>query len=117
MFLLFIYYLLIILFHFPLSFIYIIPVFVWVQALAIVFAQKFIHPVVSILTFFKGSVLVATVSTGLTHLRYCWGRLECMMSVLEYIRPTLLLTGIDILEYIRPLEIGYIRGDKAICNS
>ncbi|PIK48626.1 hypothetical protein BSL78_14503 [Apostichopus japonicus] len=43
------------------NFIYIIPVFVWVQALAIVFAQKFIHPVVSILTFFKGSVLVATV--------------------------------------------------------
>lgn len=43
------------------DFIYIIPVFVWLQSLAIVFAQQFIHPIVSILTFFKGSVLVATV--------------------------------------------------------
>lgn len=43
------------------DFIYVIPVFVWVQSLAIVFAQQLIHPIVSVLTFCKGSVLVATV--------------------------------------------------------
>ncbi|WAR28758.1 hypothetical protein MAR_014462 [Mya arenaria] len=40
---------------------FIIPVFVWVLTLAIVFALKFIQPIVSVLTFFKGSLLLGTV--------------------------------------------------------
>ncbi|XP_070538677.1 uncharacterized protein [Ptychodera flava] len=41
---------------------YVIPVFVWVLAFAIVFARSCIQPVVSVLTFIKGSLLVATVA-------------------------------------------------------
>ncbi|XP_033760661.1 uncharacterized protein LOC117342579 [Pecten maximus] len=41
--------------------VYVIPVFVWVLTLAIVFALKFIQPVVSVFTFFKGSLLLGTV--------------------------------------------------------
>ncbi|XP_053404863.1 uncharacterized protein LOC128558721 [Mercenaria mercenaria] len=41
---------------------YIIPVFVWVLTFSIVFALQLIQPVVSILTFFKGSLLLGTVS-------------------------------------------------------
>ncbi|XP_052215760.1 uncharacterized protein LOC127834164 isoform X2 [Dreissena polymorpha] len=40
---------------------YIIPMFVWVLSLLIVFALQFIQPVVSVLTFFKGSLLLGTV--------------------------------------------------------
>ena len=43
---------------------YVIPVFVWVLAFAIVFALQMIQPVVSLLTFAKGSLLLATVSLG-----------------------------------------------------
>ncbi|XP_025079220.1 uncharacterized protein LOC112555176 isoform X2 [Pomacea canaliculata] len=42
-------------FHF-----YVIPVFVWLLTLGIIFAIHLIQPVVSILTFLKGSVLLAT---------------------------------------------------------
>ncbi|XP_060068774.1 uncharacterized protein LOC132548892 [Ylistrum balloti] len=41
--------------------IYVIPVFVWVLTLAIVFALRFVQPVVSVFTFFKGSLLLGTV--------------------------------------------------------
>ncbi|XP_077987838.1 uncharacterized protein LOC144442382 [Glandiceps talaboti] len=41
---------------------YVIPAFIWVLAFGIVFAQPCIQPVVSILTFVKGSLLVATVA-------------------------------------------------------
>ncbi|KAL4219961.1 hypothetical protein ACF0H5_020372 [Mactra antiquata] len=40
---------------------YIIPVFVWVLTFAIIFALKLIQPIVSVLTFFKGSLLLGTV--------------------------------------------------------
>lgn len=40
---------------------YIIPVFVWLLTFAIVFALQLIQPVVSVLTFFKGSLLLGTV--------------------------------------------------------
>ncbi|XP_060585069.1 uncharacterized protein LOC132741012 [Ruditapes philippinarum] len=40
---------------------YIIPVFVWVLTFSIIFALQLIQPVVSILTFFKGSLLLGTV--------------------------------------------------------
>ncbi|XP_022093872.1 uncharacterized protein LOC110981030 isoform X2 [Acanthaster planci] len=43
------------------KYLYVIPVFVWVLSLAIVFAQKFVQPFVSLLTLAKGGVLVATV--------------------------------------------------------
>ncbi|OWF40870.1 uncharacterized protein LOC110463228 [Mizuhopecten yessoensis] len=43
------------------KYIYVIPVFVWVLTLAIVFAMRFIQPVVSVFTFFKGSLLLGTV--------------------------------------------------------
>ncbi|KAK7090005.1 hypothetical protein V1264_009868 [Littorina saxatilis] len=39
---------------------YVIPVFVWVLTFAIVFALQLIQPIISILTFLKGSVLLAT---------------------------------------------------------
>jgi len=51
------------------SFRYVIPVFVWVGSFAIVFAQQLVQPVVSVLTFFKGSLLLGTVS--------CFLYLEC----------------------------------------
>ena len=41
---------------------YVIPVFVWVLTLAIVFGLQLIQPIISVLTFIKGSVLLATVS-------------------------------------------------------
>lgn len=41
---------------------YVIPVFVWVLTLAIVFALQLIKPVVSLLTFIKGTLLLGTVS-------------------------------------------------------
>ena len=44
------------------STVYIIPVFVWTLTAAIIFALQFIQPVVSILTFLKGSLLLGTVS-------------------------------------------------------
>ncbi|ELT97778.1 hypothetical protein CAPTEDRAFT_210177 [Capitella teleta] len=40
---------------------YVIPVFVWVLTFAIVFALSIIQPLVSVLTFAKGSLLLATV--------------------------------------------------------
>ncbi|KAK2191469.1 hypothetical protein NP493_53g19016 [Ridgeia piscesae] len=40
---------------------YVIPVFVWILAFAIIFALQIIQPVVSLLTFAKGSLLLATV--------------------------------------------------------
>lgn len=40
---------------------YVIPVFVCVGSFAIVFAQQLVQPVVSVLTFFKGSLLLGTV--------------------------------------------------------
>lgn len=40
---------------------YVIPVFVWVLTFCIVFALKYVQPVVSVLTFFKGSLLLGTV--------------------------------------------------------
>ncbi|XP_038050479.1 uncharacterized protein LOC119723733 isoform X2 [Patiria miniata] len=43
------------------KYMYIIPVFVSVLSVAIVFAQKFVQPFVSLLTLAKGGVLVATV--------------------------------------------------------
>ncbi|KAK3095519.1 hypothetical protein FSP39_015594 [Pinctada imbricata] len=43
------------------NYFYVIPVFVWVLTLAIVFALHLVQPVVSILTFFKGSLLLGTV--------------------------------------------------------
>ncbi len=48
----------------PISFshVYVIPVFVWVLTFFIVFALQIIQPIVSILTFAKGSLLLATVS-------------------------------------------------------
>ncbi|XP_033637499.1 uncharacterized protein LOC117298379 isoform X1 [Asterias rubens] len=46
---------------FNIKYIYVIPIFVWVLSLAIVFAQKFVQPVVSLMTLAKGGVLVATV--------------------------------------------------------
>ena len=45
---------------------YVIPVFVWVLTLAIVFALQLIQPVISVLTFIKGSVLLATVSVSVS---------------------------------------------------
>ncbi|BFZ00726.1 hypothetical protein BsWGS_03766 [Bradybaena similaris] len=39
---------------------YVIPVFVWVLTLAIVFALQLIKPVVSLLTFIKGTLLLGT---------------------------------------------------------
>nr|KAG5699603.1 hypothetical protein BaRGS_000719 [Batillaria attramentaria] len=42
-------------FHF-----YVIPVFVWVLTFAIIFALRLIQPVISVLTFIKGTVLLAT---------------------------------------------------------
>ncbi|KAI0214375.1 hypothetical protein LSAT2_000531 [Lamellibrachia satsuma] len=41
--------------------VYVIPVFVWVLAFAIVFALQIIQPVVALLTFAKGSLLLGTV--------------------------------------------------------
>lgn len=38
-----------------------IPVFVWVLTCCIVFALQYVQPVVSVLTFFKGSLLLGTV--------------------------------------------------------
>ncbi|KAJ8309853.1 hypothetical protein KUTeg_011718 [Tegillarca granosa] len=43
------------------NYFYIIPVFVWLLSFAIVFALRFIQPVVSFFTFFKGSLLLGTV--------------------------------------------------------
>ncbi|XP_041352506.1 uncharacterized protein LOC121370986 isoform X2 [Gigantopelta aegis] len=40
--------------------IYVIPGFVWLLSFAVVFALKFIQPIVSILTFVKGSLLLGT---------------------------------------------------------
>ena len=51
---------------FSCSHFYVIPVFVWVLTLAIVFALQCIQPVVSILTFAKGTVLLGTVSNDTT---------------------------------------------------
>lgn len=45
------------------SFFFVIPVFVWVLAFAVVFALEVIQPIVSLLTFAKGSLLLATVCT------------------------------------------------------
>lgn len=44
------------------SFFYVIPVFVWVLTFAIIFALNLIQPIVSLLTFAKGSLLLATVA-------------------------------------------------------
>lgn len=44
------------------SYIYVIPVFVWVLTFLIVFALQLVQPLVSVLTFFKGSLLLGTVS-------------------------------------------------------
>ena len=44
------------------SMLYIIPVFAWSCTFAVVFLQSFVQPFVSVLTFFKGSLLIATVS-------------------------------------------------------
>lgn len=49
------------LFH-DFSFYYVIPVFVWVLTFAIIFALNLIQPIVSLLTFAKGSLLLATVA-------------------------------------------------------
>ena len=46
---------------------YVIPVFVWVLTLSIVFALRIIQPIISLLTFVKGSVLLATVSVFSGH--------------------------------------------------
>ncbi|XP_069103802.1 uncharacterized protein [Argopecten irradians] len=43
------------------KYVYVIPFFVWILTFAIVFALKFIQPVVSVFTFFKGSLLLGTV--------------------------------------------------------
>ncbi|KAL5005410.1 hypothetical protein ScPMuIL_018866 [Solemya velum] len=43
------------------NYFFVIPVFVWVLTFAVVFALRFIQPIVSILTFFKGTLLLATV--------------------------------------------------------
>ena len=48
--------------YFCFSYRYIIPIFVWVLTFCIVFALKYVQPVVSVLTFFKGSLLLGTVS-------------------------------------------------------
>ena len=45
----------------PPSHVYVIPVFVWLLTLSILFALRVIQPVVSVLTFLKGSLLLATV--------------------------------------------------------
>ncbi|XP_046331134.2 uncharacterized protein LOC124114563 isoform X1 [Haliotis rufescens] len=42
------------------SHVYVIPGFVWILTVAVVFALKLIQPVVSILTFLKGSLLLGT---------------------------------------------------------
>ncbi|XP_048745678.2 uncharacterized protein LOC125658456 isoform X2 [Ostrea edulis] len=44
------------------NYLYVIPVFVWVLSFLIVFALQLVQPVVSILTFFKGSLLLGTVA-------------------------------------------------------
>ncbi|CAL1545532.1 unnamed protein product, partial [Lymnaea stagnalis] len=41
---------------------YVIPLFVWVLTMAIVFALQLIQPVISILTFVKGSLLLGTAA-------------------------------------------------------
>ncbi|XP_072034211.1 uncharacterized protein [Amphiura filiformis] len=43
------------------EYLYIIPVFVWILSISIVFAQHVIQPLISILTLAKGGILVATV--------------------------------------------------------
>lgn len=43
------------------DYIYVIPVFVWTLTFAIVFALNLVQPVVSVLTFFKGCLLLGTV--------------------------------------------------------
>ena len=48
------------------SYRYIIPIFVWFLTCCIVFALKYVQPVVSVLTFFKGSLLLGTVSNNWT---------------------------------------------------
>ncbi|CAC5371967.1 unnamed protein product [Mytilus coruscus] len=40
---------------------YVIPIFVWICTFAVVFALQLVQPVVSVLTFFKGSLLLGTV--------------------------------------------------------
>ncbi|VDI35208.1 Hypothetical predicted protein [Mytilus galloprovincialis] len=40
---------------------YVIPLFVWICTFAVVFALQLVQPVVSVLTFFKGSLLLGTV--------------------------------------------------------
>ncbi|XP_074657904.1 uncharacterized protein LOC141910911 [Tubulanus polymorphus] len=40
---------------------YVIPVFVWILTFAIVFGFRFIKPLISLMTFVKGSLLLATV--------------------------------------------------------
>ena len=47
--------------------VYVIPVFVWVLAFAIVFALQVIQPVVALLTFAKGSLLLGTVSLAYSY--------------------------------------------------
>ena len=59
--------------------VYVIPVFVWVLAFAIVFALQVIQPVVALLTFAKGSLLLATVS--LAWHRAEWGHLGQWSSI------------------------------------
>lgn len=44
------------------NYIYVIPVFVWVLTFLIVFALQLVQPLVSVLTFFKGSLLLGTVA-------------------------------------------------------
>nr|XP_022343426.1 uncharacterized protein LOC111136680 [Crassostrea virginica] len=44
------------------NYVYVIPVFVWVLTFLIVFALQLVQPLVSILTFFKGSLLLGTVA-------------------------------------------------------
>ena len=43
-------------------FIYVIPLFVWILTSLIVFGLRFIQPVVSLLTFVKGALILVTVS-------------------------------------------------------
>ena len=43
----------------------VLPVFCWVLSFLVVFARWAVLPLVSILTFFKGSLLLATVSNQL----------------------------------------------------
>ena len=62
-----------------------IPVFVWVLTFCIVFALKFIQPIVSILTFVKGSLILATVSVYLFCLFVLILFNECIMTPFLYI--------------------------------